>query len=142
MIRRYEDWPARLGDALAAAADRPSEFGHHDCCLAVADVVLAITGTDLAADFRGYEGEAAALAVLRDHGGVIGIAEAMAARHGIPEVPPGLAQRGDVVIVKDGQGRDTLGIVDLTGARALAVSDTGGWASRSVACIERAWRIG
>ena len=142
MIRRFEDWPARLGDALAAAADRPFEFGKHDCCLAVADVVLAITGTDLAADFRGYEGKRAALAILKKHGGVIGIAEAMAARLGIAEVPPGLAQRGDVVIVKDEQGRDTLAIIDPTGRSALAAARAGGWGTRPVGCIARAWRIG
>ncbi|MCH8196464.1 MAG: hypothetical protein IH904_00135 [Proteobacteria bacterium] len=141
MIRRFEDWPARLGDALAAAAGTPFEFGKHDCCLAVCDVILAITGTDLAADYRGYEGEAEALAVLRKHRGVVGIMEATAARHAIPEVPPGLAQRGDMVII-DKDGDKALAIVDMTGSRVAAAARAGGWAPRPVSCIERAWRIG
>ena len=142
MIPRHQDWPARLGDALAAAANAPFEFGKHDCCLAVCDVVLAFTGIDLAEDFRGYKGKAGAAAVLRKNGGIIGIAEAIAARHGIPEVPPGLAQRGDVVIVKDDHGRETLAIVDLTGREVVAAARAGGWAARPVKRIERAWRIG
>ena len=142
MIRRFEDWPARLGDALAAASRRRFEYGKHDCCLAAVDVVLAITGTDLAADFRGYKGAAAAAKVLRKHGGVAGIAEAIAKRHLIPEVHPGLAQRGDVVIV-EAAGRPALGIVDPTGREVVvAHRRRRGWATRPVGCVERAWRIG
>ena len=141
MIRRFEDWPARLGEALAAAAGRPFEFGRHDCCLAVGDVILEITGTDLAAGFRGYEGERQAAKVLEKHGGVTGIATAIAKRHRIPEVHPGLAQRGDVVIV-DKDGDEALGIVDPTGRQVMAAARAGGWATRPAACIERAWRIG
>ena len=141
MIRRFEDWPARLGDALAAAGDRPFEYGKHDCCLAVCDVVLAFTGADLAADFRGYKGAAAARRILKRHGGVVGIATAIAKRHRIPEVHPGLAQRGDVVIV-DKDGDKALGIVDPTGSRVVAAARAGGWVTRPVAGIKRAWRIG
>jgi len=144
MIHRFEDWSARLGDALAAAADAdmPFEYGKHDCFLVVCDAVLAITGIDLAADFRGYVGDAGVQRLLADNGGVAGIAEAMTAKHGIPEIPPGLAQRGDLVIILDDKGRETFAIVDLTGAKVCALTYAGGWATRPVACIERAWRIG
>jgi hypothetical protein len=52
-MKRYEDWPQRLVAAIEAARGRPFSWGAMDCCLFAADVVLAMTGVDYAAGFRG-----------------------------------------------------------------------------------------
>jgi hypothetical protein len=49
---RCEDWPERLDRLLTAGAVRPFEWGKWDCCLFVADALLAIIGRDLAEGLR------------------------------------------------------------------------------------------
>lgn len=50
---RLPDWQAQLVVYLASIAPRDFEPGQHDCALAFAGAIEAMTGTDLAARFRG-----------------------------------------------------------------------------------------
>lgn len=62
---RTHDWEARLFAAVEAARTTPFAWGAHDCALFVADVVLAMTGRDYAADLRGqYRTQSGALRLL------------------------------------------------------------------------------
>jgi hypothetical protein len=67
-MTRFDDWPERLEKFLAQSKDKASlEWGSFDCCLFSCDAVLAITGVDLAADFRGeYSSEMGAAKLLRN----------------------------------------------------------------------------
>lgn len=66
---RRPDWRRRLGETLAAAADRPFVFGALDCCLFAADCVIAQTGFDPVAEFRGrYTTARGAARILRRAG--------------------------------------------------------------------------
>lgn len=98
MIRR-EDWPQRLDDAIAVARVQPFVWGEHDCCLFAADCVLAMTGHDPAADWRGrYDDSEGAYALLTErHGG--DLAAAVDAALGERLSGPAFAQRGDVVMI-------------------------------------------
>lgn len=96
MTQRLRDWQSRLASCLAERWARPFEWGLQDCVLVGADCIHACTGTDPAADYRGtYSDERSAMRLLRSLGGVAGLAEAFAG----PEVPPRLAQPGDVGVV-------------------------------------------
>lgn len=53
MRSRPTGWQARLGVWLASTARMPFAPGSHDCALFAAGAVQAITGVDLAADWRG-----------------------------------------------------------------------------------------
>ena len=56
MIERTNTWAADLTAYLASVADRPLVPGEHDCALFAAGAVEAMTGVDLAAEWRGtYE---------------------------------------------------------------------------------------
>lgn len=97
---RLPDWPDRLAAALEAARETPFHWGAHDCWLAAADVVLAVTGRDPAAADRGtYTSEEAAEARLALSGGLESHVAAALAGIGAADVPPAFAQRGDVVLV-------------------------------------------
>jgi hypothetical protein len=143
-MKRLEDWPEKLFSFLAERANTPFEWGKQDCCLFVCDATLMMTGIDLAADFRGSYSDAlsAARAVKEYAGaGVEALAEKMAAAHGIQEIPPAYAQRGDVVLFDTTEYGETLGIVGMMG---FEIVSTGICGLRYLPIAEalRAWRIG
>jgi hypothetical protein len=105
-LKRFEDWPARLDAAIDSARVKPFAWGGHDCALFAADVVLAITGKDFGAQWRGsYHSAAQAMRRLRPHGGLPGLVTKVL---GDP-VKTEQAMRGDVVLMCGEQG-PTLGI--------------------------------
>jgi hypothetical protein len=143
-MKRHEDWPERLGMFLAERKDMPFEWGSQDCCLFVCDAVLAMTGTDLAADFRGTYTDAlcAARAIKAYAGaGVEALAEKMAGANGIQEIPPEFAQRGDVVLFDTTEYGETLGIVGMMGYEIVSTGELGARYTPTAEGI-RAWRIG
>lgn len=86
------DWPARMRAAIDFHRDRPFEWGASDCSL-FAEAVEAMTGFDPIAAVRGYQGEIDALRRLR----AAGYASTLElVRDYFQEIPPALAQRGDL----------------------------------------------
>lgn len=114
---------------LRARAAMSFAWGSNDCALFAADGILAMTGVDLAADFRGkYSDEAGAFALIASVTGGKTVADAAAwcaAKHGLEELAhPLKAQRGDLVIFPNGATLIS-GLVDLTGTYLLSPGDAG-----------------
>ncbi len=137
-LKRLSDWPERLSAHLHARMKEPFVWGKNDCCLFAMDCVMAITGADLAAPYRGYDSQTQAVRLLKKHGGIVGIAEAVARQYAIPEIAPTMAGRGDVCLFDVGHG-DTLGIC--AGA-VIFVPGLQGLANTPTLQAIRAWRIG
>lgn len=97
-LHRRSDWLPRLDRLVQERLQMPFAWGGNDCGSFAADVVLTMTDTDLA-DFRAprRNGWQTMRQLLR-HGGVASIL----ARAGLPPVPVHLAQRGDLVMIKQG----------------------------------------
>ncbi|WP_313818720.1 DUF6950 family protein [Cupriavidus sp.] len=96
-MQRLNDWPERLAAFIEARRERAFSWGDSDCCLFVCDAIEAMTGADPAARWRGlYASEKAARRLMRDNGGVAGLANLAFGRQ---PIPPLLAARGDVVLV-------------------------------------------
>jgi hypothetical protein len=132
--QRLRDWPERLAALFAAREAAPFEWGVHDCCLFVADAVLAVTGHDPAADLRGtYTTAAEAVRVLGQHGGVAGIAIARAGR----VVPVALAQPGDVGLSYHDADRPALAV---WGGAAWHAAAPVGVVALPPDAVVRAWR--
>lgn len=97
-LMRVHDWPERLNAAIEAVRDRPFEWGRHDCCLFAADIVLAMTGCDHAADYRGTyktaHGAKRAL-IKRGYASIEQALDELFVR-----VDCRLAQRGDLVVTE------------------------------------------
>lgn len=140
LVRR-PDWPERFYEALRARRRLPFRWGQTDCCLTAADLILAMTGVDLAAGLRGtYESAEEAQAVCRKFvarhpevarrldvspvgDGCSGLIIVLAELHGMERIDDPLrATRGDLVLV---QGR----IPERTSNRRYA------WASPIVAGV-------
>lgn len=116
---RLPDWRPRLGEYLAQVVRLPFRPGQHDCALFAAGAVEAMTGTDLAAAWRGkYRALGAGKAMLRARGYADHVALAAAL---FPEVLPALAQVGDLAVLPSGDGQvaEALGVVQGPGVYVL-----------------------
>jgi hypothetical protein len=102
--QRLSGWPERHFALIEARRNVPFAWHDNDCCSFAADAVMALSGRDIFADYRGKYHDAA------------GAAEFIAAADGIrlmfdlPSKPIGFAQRGDLVIAML-DGRETVGVV-------------------------------
>ena len=136
-MRRKDDWPERLGEAIEAARNRGFRWGEHDCALFVADCVAAMTGVDPAAGLRGTYGARGAAVDLGKLGdrlfGPV-IAATLARRGDVALVALG----GDVALVESG-GRLAAGVV--IGGH-VAVPGRDGLVAYPLAQATRAWRVG
>jgi hypothetical protein len=98
-ILKCQGWEHTLFEFVESRKNLPFERGVHDCCLFAADWVLALTGVDYAAALRGtYADDESALAIIQAAGGIVPLVSRLV---GEP-IAVSLAQRGDVVAIKEG----------------------------------------
>lgn len=123
MTIRFHDWPERFANYLRECRDKEFAWGAHDCVLFAANVVEVLTGVDPAKEVRGvYDDARSALEFIRDGGGLEKLVDAVLESCGLLAViPPGLAQRGDVVLLRNHRqapwaGEYALAVVGLDGA--------------------------
>jgi hypothetical protein len=138
MIERKHDWPERLAEFFADRADRAFVWGENDCCLFVCDAVVAMSGLDLAAAFRGqYSSERSAFQIFG--GDLEGFISRIADENAIAEIPVAFAQRGDVALFS--HPLPTLGVIDMHGTHVVSVGESGPVAIPLSEC-RKAWRVG
>lgn len=122
-MARLPAWEERLCAYLADRHDR-SRFGYDhsrdahqdDCCTNAAGAVLAITGRDEMAEFRGrYRTRIGSLRALRRYGAVT-LEATLDQKFG--RVRPAFAQRGDLVLT-------ATGLAVCIGAEAVQPGDNG-----------------
>jgi len=136
---RTEGWPEHLADAIETAQKKAFSYGNFDCCLFAADVVLAITGHDYAAELRSYQSKQSAYRIVARYGSLEAMISALL---GKDPVHPAFAHRGDVVVgsvpVADGEAGESVGIccgVD------CAFPASAGLAFYPRTTVRLAWRI-
>ena len=150
-ITRTPHWLTReLDTFMREHSNDAFEWAVQDCCLFAANAIEAMTGVDIASDFRGrYTDEASAFALIKELTGGDTVADAAAycaAKHGLVEwadkegkPTPLRAMRGDLVVVSNA-GRLIAGVVDLSGRYVAAMSDKG-IVRLSITNIQRAWHV-
>ncbi len=107
-LTRFKEWAAYLDTFIHARSKTPFAYATNDCCLFAADAIKEITGTDIAASFRGtYTDEASANAVITANGGTVAtLVASLATQFSMASVPPLTAQSGDLVALNGGAVRD------------------------------------
>jgi hypothetical protein len=112
--------------------DRPWEWGAADCCTAACDVFLRLYGVDPMAPLRGrYSTRLGAMRLIAREGGMLAMAEGLAARAGL--------------VASDGRAGD-IGVVAFGGQLALGICTGPVWQGKSergmapVHQFVRAWR--
>lgn len=137
-MRRRLDWIKQLTAVVEHARDTPFAWGTHDCALFAANCVLAMTGVDFAAEFRGtYDSAEGARRALRGP-----LEPVLTARLG-PPCPRGFAGRGDVVLVdpsKENTFGPAVGIVGLSGLSIYVVAEDG-LGELPITRALKAWKI-
>lgn len=141
-MRRLNHWDTELfHHFLIERSNHPFKYGAQDCSSFAADGIKAITGVDIAEDFRGYKTEKGALrAIKKVTAGttVEHAAEYCADKYGLEEVPPLMAQRGDLALVDvDGP---SMALVHLNGRDVVMPGETG-LRLLPLTSIRRAWRV-
>lgn len=134
-MSRVEDWENALLATVAQWQCARFSWGQRDCAHFAADIVLALTGVDVAQKFEHlYHSELTAKTLLDVRGGIIPAAcQVLGA-----SVAPLTARRGDIVAVKAPQGH-ALGVV--MGAEAVALT-TEGLRPFSPGYWQACWRVG
>ena len=94
---RLEDWPERLIDQIQRHSTIPFEWGKSDCVTFPMDCVSAMTGEDPSRDHRHYSTPRGAAKALAKNG-FASVGDAFAAH--FEEIPPAMAQRGDIGVVE------------------------------------------
>jgi len=144
-MQRKEFWDTEdFNDFLLARVRMEFAWGSNDCALFAADAVEAITGIDIAEDFRGkYSTEEEAFDLIKSLVGGTTVADAAsycAAKHDLVEYEyPMMAKRGDLVVVEDA-GRLIAGVIHLNGRDVIVVGE-GGLKRVPLTAIKRAWSI-
>lgn len=141
-MKRKEDWPERLHEALLEHAAKPFAWGSTDCILSACNLIAAMTDVDPAAEFRGkYSTELGARKAIKraGHDSLETLAEKIAADHGMQEVGPKFAHRGDLVVFDAPEG-PAFGIVHLNGRDAVCIGPDG-LRRMPVLQARRAWRV-
>lgn len=111
-MKRLPDWRARFEREMDAIMRVPFAWGEHDCGPGLAGrLVLALTGEDLAAPFRGQYTDALGALRLVQAAGFDDLSDLVASM--LPEVHPSKARIGDIAAFKmDTPFKSALGVVN------------------------------
>lgn len=138
-------WETRAFNAfLRDEAKQPFQWGVRDCCLFPADAIKAITGVDIASDFRGkYTDETSAFALIKSVTGGTTVADAAAycaTKYGMTEnTHPLMAKRGDLVVIQNGSNL-IAGVVHLNG-REVVTTGPDGLVVLPITKVVRSWSV-
>lgn len=111
MHYRKDNWANKLNEFIESRRSIPFEWGVNDCSLFAADAVQAITGVDVAKDFRNkYSSMIGANKLIKSFGSLEALADACLIQLRAFKTTSGLLARGDVVLVKLKNGNEALGI--------------------------------
>jgi hypothetical protein len=144
-LKRKLHWDTRhLHQFFLDTANTQFEWAKNDCCIFAANAIEAITGVDIADDFRGkYTDQLSALRLIATVTGGSTVADAAAhcaTKHGLVEhAYPLMAKRGDLVVIDNG-GTLIAGVVHLNGMHVISVGESGA-VRLPITSVVRSWSL-
>lgn len=101
-LYRVSDWYSRLFNLIVEKEQQPFKFGENDCTLFGADVVFALTGVDLAAEYRGkYRSLKGGMKLLKADGYTSNVDYL---EKNFVETSPAFANAGDLCLINTEEG--------------------------------------
>lgn len=125
---RFHDWSTRLANYFEEYRDQPFEFGKFDCAMFACGAIHAMTSIRPLEQYIGKystEGGATRQMKIFSGGGIRETAKKVCTEIGLFQVVPGLAKRGDMVLIPF-ENDFSWAVVDLDGRSVRAVCRTGG----------------
>jgi len=125
MTNKTQGWENRLNEYFEKMRLVPFKRGKHDCALFAGHCVDVMTGANTTGEFleTPYKTKREAFELLKSLG-YDGLTSLATKKLGEPLPAPGYAQRGDVVLIEH-DDQEALGVVDLSGRRAVTVGKEG-----------------
>lgn len=146
-LTRIHNWESAFGKLAEQKLREPFSWGVNDCVLMAMDFVQAITGIDLAIDYRGQYNTCtgAARQIIRflrehntqEHGSFYTFVSIQSDQHGITEIPVCKAGRADICFYNGSRATQGAALGICLGAQCLFA---GGSLIPLTQCL-RAWRI-
>lgn len=132
---RQVNWLESLLSFVESRRGSPHVWGKNDCCLFAADAILAMTGIDHAADFRGtYSTEAQANEIIGRYGSL----DAFLTHFLGEPAGPVCARRGDVVTFLAPNGLECVGVCLGT---SIACPGDAGLNILPMSAATKSWRV-
>lgn len=124
-MQKTEGWESRLNAYFEQMRLVPFKRGRHDCALFAGHCIDIMTEHNTTAEFlaKPYKTKKEAFEMLKALG-YDDLAAIADKKLGEPLPAPGYAQRGDCVLIEH-EGQQALGIVDLSGRRAVTIGKDG-----------------
>lgn len=142
ILKRKQNWTRLLLRAVKEKANTRFQPGVHDCCIAACDIVQAMTGVDVAAQFRDtYSTKEEMQDIVESNDGVEAMFEKEMIRCGAEEILVSQAGRGDFVMLDMPDGH-TIGVVSMDGVDVWACGAKGFEQLSAKEHGVRAWRVG
>ena len=107
-LQRQQGWELRLNAVLESARRRSYVLGESDCLKVACETVAALTGVDFWPRFIGYTTKRGALVTIARIAPSLG--EAVTATLGTQPQRVFAAWRGDLLLFRDADGEDHLGV--------------------------------
>ena len=125
MTLKTQGWEIRLNDYFEKMRSVPFARGEHDCALFAGHCIEVMTEKTITDEFKKteYRTKQQAFEMLKNLG-YYDLAEIANKKLGDCLPAPGYAQRGDCVLIQH-EGQQALGIVDLSGRRAVTIGTEG-----------------
>ena len=137
-MTRRDNWPALLDAFLAERQARAFCWRSNNCALFAADWVRELTGYDLAEPLRPkVRGSLSAMRIVRQVGGLLFLVNRSCAAAGWPDIPAGLARRGDLVLTATDSGP----AVGVSLGHSAAFAGPSGISFKRPADLIHAWQI-
>lgn len=115
-MTRLPNWRSRLHAVISEKENAEFKYGKNDCCLFGADIILALTDNDLAADYRGkYRTLSGGTRLIRKDGFKTHID---LIQKSFDEIPVSLSREGDIGLVGPA-------VVVLLGTFAVGLGENG-----------------
>ena len=136
-IKRLSGWEDILAERIKEADKKPYEIGVHDCAIFAAETLALISPFDFTSVFKGkYKTRIGSLKFIKRYGKTL--EEAVSAIIGMKSISPTLSIRGGIVIIRDKDKMEHIGIC--LGDRSSFLSENGLIFVRTLDCIAT-WRI-
>ena len=136
-IKRFPGWEDILSKRIKEADKKPYVIGVHDCAIFAAETLSLISPFDFTLVFKGkYKTRIGSLKFIRKYGKTL--EEAVSTIIGIKSTSPTLSVRGGIVIIKDEEVMEHIGIC--LGDRSAFLAENGLIYIKTLDCIAT-WRI-